>query len=41
MAGAFHFRKTWGAEPTEKGARFRLWAPSQPSIALQIERDRR
>jgi len=36
MAGRLHFQKTWGSEPTEKGVRFRLWAPSQPSIALQI-----
>ena len=36
MAGRLHFPKTWGSEPTEKGVRFRLWAPSQESIALQI-----
>ena len=36
MSRRSHFRKTWGAEPTEEGVRFRLWAPSQETISLQV-----
>ena len=35
MSGRFHFRKSWGAEPVEGGARFRLWAPAQETMALR------
>ena len=36
MSASFHFRKSWGAEPTDGGARFRIWAPSQPSMSLRV-----
>lgn len=36
MSGRSHFRKAWGAEPTEDGVRFRLWAPAQETISLQL-----
>jgi maltooligosyltrehalose trehalohydrolase len=36
MSRRFHFEKSWGAEPAEGGARFRLWAPSQERIALRL-----
>jgi malto-oligosyltrehalose trehalohydrolase len=36
MSNQFHFRKTWGAELADGGARFRVWAPSQASMALRV-----
>ena len=34
----FAYQRTWGAEPTQKGAaRFRLWAPGQHRVSLFAE----
>jgi maltooligosyltrehalose trehalohydrolase len=35
MTAGFHFERSWGAELKEDGtARFRIWAPGQPSLSL-------
>jgi malto-oligosyltrehalose trehalohydrolase len=36
LSSRFHLRKSWGAEPVEGGARFRIWAPSQSKMALRV-----
>ena len=36
MSGSFHFRKSWGAEHTDGGIRFRLWAPSQDRVSVRV-----
>jgi malto-oligosyltrehalose trehalohydrolase len=36
VTAAFHFRKSWGAEPVPDGTRFRLWAPSQERISVRL-----
>jgi malto-oligosyltrehalose trehalohydrolase len=36
MSVGFYFRKSWGAEPSDGGARFRLWAPSQERIFVRV-----
>lgn len=37
MSERFGFRKAWGAERLDDGTtRFRLWAPSQPSVGLRL-----
>ena len=36
MTSHFRFRKSWGAELIDGGARFRLWAPSQETVALRV-----
>ena len=33
----FQFAKSWGAEPIDGGARFRLWAPAQERLYLRAE----
>lgn len=37
MTDRFSFAKTWGAELTDGGARFRLWAPAQQEMSLVAE----
>jgi len=34
--GRFAFRKNWGAEIIDGGARFRIWAPAQPRLSLRV-----
>jgi malto-oligosyltrehalose trehalohydrolase len=36
MSGSFHFRKSWGAEHTDGGIRFRLWAPPQDRVSVRV-----